>query len=166
MYMSLYASIQSSLGLKLHVPCWIFQPQRFFGYPVFRAFRDLRVRVKYPLNWKMDLHPDIGNWNLWRRTLVFLWKLAFDPWAHHASESPDYFSCGFLIWPTFQGHRGQSSKFHRRVAYFVTIGPRVLCFGVMMFLGLHYVYTKFWSNRISKMATRGHQSNVKVSFLR
>ena len=50
-----------------------------------------------------------------------------------------YMSFGFLIWPTFQGHRGQSSKFHRQVAHFITIWPRELWLGVMMYLGTHCV---------------------------
>jgi hypothetical protein len=63
---------------------------------------------------------------------------------------------GFWILPTFQGHIGQSSKLHRRVARFVAVWPRELKFGVMMYLGSHYVYAKFRPDRTPNLAARGH----------
>jgi hypothetical protein len=59
-------------------------------------------------------------------------------------------NASFLIWPTFQGHRGQSSKFHCSIVGTYFVWPRM--FYPCVNLGTMYIHIKFRPERISNMA--------------
>jgi hypothetical protein len=72
---------------------------------------------------------------------------------------------GFLIWPTFQGHRGQSSSGSFSRACFVATGAIGLKLRTYVTLGQLTSWTKFRSNLIIGLATRGAKTeNTKCYY--
>jgi hypothetical protein len=67
---------------------------------------------------------------------------------------------GFFIWPTFQGHRGQSSYGNVSRAHFVTTGAIDLILPAYVPLGEIILEMKFRSDLILGLATRGQSQKV------
>ena len=90
---------------------WPKGPRRFFHFSILSLYVVTRGRY-----WKTHYCHFQANGDSYDHQ-IFLWVRLIR--LHHISY-------WFLIWPTFQGHKGQSSKFHLWWAHFNAIGHRGL----------------------------------------